>query len=73
MTSSWFLIPQIAQCLLPGILGADTSVTSSGRSTVPNVVMVEVAGFCLEILAVYSDVLLSSVEMSACCKQVWSA
>ena len=32
--------------------------------------MVEVAGFSLEILAVYSDVLLNSVNISACSKQV---
>jgi hypothetical protein len=43
-------------------------------------VMVEVKGFSLDILAVYCDILLSYVQMSACSKQVcficnvlWSA
>ena len=55
---------------LPGVLEANTLLTSPGKSVVSNVQGEEVAGFCWKILAVFSDVLLSSGQMPACLKQV---
>jgi hypothetical protein len=54
-----------------GVLGAGTSLTSSSeRSAISNVEVDGFARISLEILVVFSGVLLSSVRMSASLKQV---